>query len=295
MLTSATLAGTTTVSGPLSGSSANFSGNVTVGGQIIGTGPWSVSGPVPGVGISPLAGTSQAAFDSNGVFTVSENGAAAVQVAKVNSNITGTAANLSGTPVLPNGTTATTQALGDSSTKLATTAFVQSAMTSGAMWMTVPTAGNAGATLPTSANKMMLWGVVNPANLASTTKVSYSVGTADNSANVYDLGIYNASGALVVHLGPMPGTTFAPSTGARTLNWVSAAPLPAGKYYVAYTSNCTSGCATLSSPNSIGVVFYKAESSMPFSIAAGGTCPGSIVAPADAPSWGAYTPALMIQ
>ncbi len=39
-------------------------------------------------------------------------------------NTTGTAANLSGTPALPNGTTATTQATGDNSTKLATTAFV---------------------------------------------------------------------------------------------------------------------------------------------------------------------------
>ncbi|MGB7984875.1 MAG: hypothetical protein WCF54_06925 [Terracidiphilus sp.] len=40
-------------------------------------------------------------------------------------NTTGTAANLSGTPALPNGTTATTQAAGDNSTKLATTAFVK--------------------------------------------------------------------------------------------------------------------------------------------------------------------------
>lgn len=294
-LSSATLSGTTTVSGPLSGTSANFSGNVTVGGQIIGTGPWSVSGPVPGAGVTPAAGTSQLAFDSQGLLAVSENGGAATLVAKMNSNISGTAINLSGTPTLPNGTGATTQSAGDNSSKLATTAFVQNAMASTAMWITVPTAGNAGASLPTTANKMMLWGVVNPGNLASTTKVSYSVGTADNSANLYDLGIYNGSGALVVHIGPTAGTVFAPSTGGKTLSWVSAAPLPAGKYYLAYTSSCTSGCATLSSPSSIGVVFYKAEASMPLSIATGGTCPGSITAPADAPSWGAYTPALMIQ
>jgi len=41
-------------------------------------------------------------------------------------NIVGTAANLSGTPALPNGTTATTQSNGDNSTKLATTAYVAS-------------------------------------------------------------------------------------------------------------------------------------------------------------------------
>jgi len=45
-------------------------------------------------------------------------------VATLNQNTTGTAANLSGTPALPNGTTATTQSPGDNTTKLATDAFV---------------------------------------------------------------------------------------------------------------------------------------------------------------------------
>lgn len=44
----------------------------------------------------------------------------------LNQNTSGTAANLSGTPSLPNGTTATTQTAGDNSTKLATTAYVDS-------------------------------------------------------------------------------------------------------------------------------------------------------------------------
>lgn len=42
-----------------------------------------------------------------------------------NQNTSGTASNLSGTPALPNGTTATTQTSTDNSTKIATTAFVQ--------------------------------------------------------------------------------------------------------------------------------------------------------------------------
>jgi len=45
-----------------------------------------------------------------------------------NGNISGTAANLSGTPALPNGVTATTQAANDNSTKLATTAYVATAV-----------------------------------------------------------------------------------------------------------------------------------------------------------------------
>jgi hypothetical protein len=42
----------------------------------------------------------------------------------LNQNTSGTAANLSGTPALPDGTTATTQSVGDNTTKIATTAFV---------------------------------------------------------------------------------------------------------------------------------------------------------------------------
>ena len=42
----------------------------------------------------------------------------------LNQNTTGTAAGLSGTPALPNGTTATTQTTGDNTTKIATDAFV---------------------------------------------------------------------------------------------------------------------------------------------------------------------------
>ena len=45
----------------------------------------------------------------------------------LNQNTTGTAANLSGTPTLPNGTLATTQGASDNSTKLATTAYVDAA------------------------------------------------------------------------------------------------------------------------------------------------------------------------
>lgn len=44
-----------------------------------------------------------------------------------NQNTSGTASNLSGTPALPNGTTATTQSASDGSTKIATTAYVDAA------------------------------------------------------------------------------------------------------------------------------------------------------------------------
>lgn len=48
--------------------------------------------------------------------------------ASLTNNTSGTAANLSGTPTLPNGTTATTQSQADGSTKLATTAYVDTGL-----------------------------------------------------------------------------------------------------------------------------------------------------------------------
>jgi hypothetical protein len=55
-------------------------------------------------------------------------GAIESQAAALVVNITGTAANLSGTPALPNGTTGTTQTTGDNTTKLATDAFVHASI-----------------------------------------------------------------------------------------------------------------------------------------------------------------------
>lgn len=49
-------------------------------------------------------------------------------------SITGTATNLSGTPALPDGTTATTQAASDNTTKLATTAYVDAQVTTEDFW-----------------------------------------------------------------------------------------------------------------------------------------------------------------
>lgn len=51
-------------------------------------------------------------------------GTATVTWPTFNQNTSGTAAGLSGTPALPNGTTATTQSAGDNSTKVGTTAYV---------------------------------------------------------------------------------------------------------------------------------------------------------------------------
>jgi len=63
-------------------------------------------------------------FLTDAFYGTITTGAARKTFAFLDSNITGTAANVSGTPALPNGTTGTTQAASDNSTKLATTAYV---------------------------------------------------------------------------------------------------------------------------------------------------------------------------
>ncbi|MGD0826988.1 MAG: hypothetical protein ACLQED_09230 [Desulfobaccales bacterium] len=95
---------------------------------------WIVLGTLgaTNLGLQP-AFTSQIA----NYFYAAPNGSAGVpsfraivpaDIPTLNQNTSGTAANLSGTPSLPNGATATTQTAGDNSTKLATTAYVATAV-----------------------------------------------------------------------------------------------------------------------------------------------------------------------
>ena len=192
-------------SGGIAATSGTFGGNLTVGGQLILTGPWVVDTPIPGSAMAAAAaGTSSIGISSDGNFYISANGGTPQEIATggsgavasvfgrtgavaatsgdysvaqvtgaaplasptftgvvtepvptlpsqtanyffaapngsagapsframvagdvptLNQNTTGTAGGLSGAPALPNGTTGTTQSAGDSSTKLATTAF----------------------------------------------------------------------------------------------------------------------------------------------------------------------------
>src|SRR5581483_2246921 len=91
-------------------------------------------------------------------------------------------------------------------------------------WITFRRASATSVGVIASANKAAWWGVVLTYPL-STTQVTYEVGTADNTANTYDIGIYDGSGNLKAHIGPTPGTTFAPSTGLKTLNWLAPVTL----------------------------------------------------------------------
>jgi hypothetical protein len=190
-------------------------------------------------------------------------------------------AALTGTPTAP------TPSAGDNSTKIATTAFV----TSTCMWTTFPTTGGTGNALSGTANKATLWKVWLPAP-CSTSAVTYDIGTADNTSNTYDLGLYGASGTLVVHTGGTAGTTFAASTGVKDANWAASAVLPGGIYYIALSSSCTASCATLAGASSNAIA---RETNTTVNVTSGGTLSTPITPPADASSGGAQIPALIVR
>lgn len=96
----------------------------------------------------------------------------------LNQNTTGTAANLSGTPALPNGTTATTQTVGDNTTKLATDAFV---------------IANAGSISGLTTNCMT--------KAASSTTVACSL--ADDGLTTASTFTYTGAGGITASAGPL--------------------------------------------------------------------------------------------
>jgi hypothetical protein len=107
------------------GTAGNVTGTVAIANG--GTGQTSQQ-----AALTALSGTQSSGeyLRSNGTNTLLSTIQAA-DVPTLNQSTTGTAAGLSGTPALPNGTTATTQTTSDNSTKLATDAFVQSAIAAG--------------------------------------------------------------------------------------------------------------------------------------------------------------------
>src|ERR1019366_1619906 len=131
-----------------------------------------------------------------------------------------------GTPTAP------TAAPGTNTTQLATTAFVQAAVSSGTgitlnNWVAPGTKSSSGFAFPANFTKMFSFDIGY--NL-SATKITYRIQTADNSTNTYDLGIYNSSGTLACHLGATAGTAFAPSANLFTATLATACMLTPGKY-----------------------------------------------------------------
>lgn len=99
------------------------------------------SGTDYSLGTSGLATGILKSTTATGALTI----AVAGDFPTLNQNTTGTASNVSGTPALPNGTTATTQAASDNSTKLATTAYADNASSNASVLAKALTGFSAGA------------------------------------------------------------------------------------------------------------------------------------------------------
>jgi hypothetical protein len=157
-------------------------------------------------------------------------------------------------------------------------------------WITALSAGGSTATLPSTANKAAIYGVVLTFPLI-TTQVTYSVTTADPSANTYDIGIYDNSGSLRAHTGPVAGST-AMTSGVHTALWTAVVTLRPGRYYLAITSSCTAGCGQMAAMNGNGVTFL---SDYHISVAAGGMLNRNITPPGDTFSFGSTIPAWIVR
>ena len=162
-------------------------------------------------------------------------------------------------------------------------------------WITVPTQGGSGNAFA-GTNKAIVWGVYNPYPCV-TNNVAYVVGTADNTSNNYALGLYfgasGGSGTLIATTASTAGTSFAPSTGIKHLAWnATNVSVPAGRIYIALTSNCASSCAALLGTSGTGVTW---AANVQVSVTTGGAAlPSSVTLPADSFSSGASIPALIV-
>jgi hypothetical protein len=170
--------------------------------------------------------------------------------ASLTNNTSGTAANLSGTPALPNGTTATTQAALSNDTKLATDAYVDAAVAAGPT--TFESAGNGSFLTPwgedtwpgegsfsTSATGLtatvFMVKVTTPITLR---KSSLYVQTGQTSANYY-AAIYTSSKNLVAN---SQAKFTATATGQQNVTLGTPFTLAPGEYYF-YVAGDTAGLA----------------------------------------------------
>jgi hypothetical protein len=129
-------------------------------------------------------------------------------------------------------------------------------------------------------NQVYCWGFVNQATGPTTTStLTYIVNTADNTANSYDLGIYDSSGNRIAHTGALPGTTLFSGTTVFNPTWTSSANLTPGmKYYFAATSSAATPLAKFS-----GSITLNFQNSNNCGSSSSAVLPSTITVPAD--SW----------
>jgi len=138
--------------------------------------------------------------------------------------------------------------------------------------------------LPITQNAERLYSFNLPGNI-TTTKISYNINTtADNTAALYDFGIYSATGTLLCHTGAVPGTTAAPAINVTvTLPFLSTGcTLTGGTRYLLALTTSSAAPATLQHSGNI-LMAVSNGSPTTGSVTSGGVLNASITPPAD--SW----------
>ena len=135
-----------------------------------------------------------------------------------------------------------------------------------------------GGTQTAGKNITKLWGFLLPYGV-TTTQISYDVTAADNTANIYNVGIFDNSGNLLLNIGATAGTTFSPAKGFRALAWTQGSTtLNPGRYYLGFTTTCASACATLGASTTFVSFAINASSTA----TQNGVFPAAVTVPADA-------------
>jgi hypothetical protein len=138
---------------------------------------------------------------------------------------------------------------------------------------------NPATTVSPTPNKNKLYGVYLPYSI-TTSNVTIRFTTVDNTSNLYNFGIYDNNGNLVVQIGATAGSAFpTPSTANdKTFAWTSAnTALAPGRYYLAITTNCSTSCIVISG-TAATPSFLAADASLGTTLA---VLPGTITPPAD--------------
>ncbi len=154
----------------------------------------------------------------------------------------------------------------------------------------ITASGRTGSTIGPGVNLNTLWGILLPYDVTST-EITYDIMTVDTKASIYDLGLFDNTGNLVVDIGPTAAATFSAVKGFKTLSWAQGSTtLPAGRYYLGFTTNCTATCAKIAAATA--VISFAINKSAGAST--GGALSDSITPPVDIWNTG-IQPAVVIQ
>jgi hypothetical protein len=141
-------------------------------------------------------------------------------------------------------------------------------------WQISSFSSSAGQTF--TANRTYVFGFTLPAQITSAVGILVKTVAVDNTANLYDIGLYNSGGTLVASTGAVAGSTlFGSSAGLVNMPFTVATTLPSGTYYWAVTTNCSGSCATFTTiVSALGTPYSTASGNA----TTGGALNGSITA-----------------